>query len=245
MLPNPSSDAPDQAELPTVVLLHGLGRTARSLSRLARRLEAAGYPTWARTYPSRSLPIEALAERVAGWIHDELGDRRLVAVTHSMGGILARFMASLVAFEAAVMLAPPNGGSRVAARLTDNPLFSWWFGPAGAQMGQPTGWPTPPHPFAVIAGDRGRSLSNVPSWVVGGLHGEDPHDGTVAVAETALDGMADFALIHASHTWIMNHPAAAPLITGFLERGAFPAIPGASDPDPEDDSTAWSSAADP
>ena len=32
-----------------------------------------------------------------------------------------------------VMLAPPNRGSQLAAGMTGNPVFRWFYGPAGAR----------------------------------------------------------------------------------------------------------------
>jgi pimeloyl-ACP methyl ester carboxylesterase len=210
---------------PTVVLLHGLARTHRSMSGLARYLERLGYPTWSRTYPSRRGSLAALAARIAERIAIELGDRPLVGVTHSMGGILARHMADRLPWRGLVMLAPPNQGSRVAATLAANPVFRWFYGPAGGELGvDAPPWPAPPAPFAVIAGTRGPSLGNAPSWLVGALRllppGE-PNDGTLTVAETRLPGMVGFAEVPASHTFLMDHPAARALVRRFLERGDF------------------------
>ena len=48
---------------PTVVLLHGLARSARSMAGLARHLRRAGYETWSRSYPSRRVGIADAARR--------------------------------------------------------------------------------------------------------------------------------------------------------------------------------------
>ncbi len=212
------------SERVTVVLLHGLARTRRSLSGLQRFLKANGYATWSHTYPSRRLSVAALAESVAERIEAELPDRPLVAVTHSMGGILVRHMATRLPWRGVLMLAPPNAGSRVAAGLESNPVFRWYFGPAAQDVARCGDWPAPPMPCAVIAGTRGASVGNVPSWLSSGLglmpKGE-PHDGTVTVAETMVTPMAAFATVPASHTWIMNHPETRRLVLHFLERGRF------------------------
>jgi triacylglycerol lipase len=219
---------------PTVVLLHGLARTHRSMAGLARWLEGHGHPTWSRSYPSRRSSIAELAAQIAGRIRVELGDRPVLGVTHSMGGILARHMADQLDWRGLVMLAPPNQGSLVAARLGHSPLFRWFYGPAGAELGRPghaADWPPPPAPFAVIAGTVGPSLGNAPSWLVGALRLMPPgevHDGTVTVAETRLPGMVAFAEVPASHTFLMNHPTSRALIRRFLERGDF----GDPPPDP-------------
>jgi triacylglycerol lipase len=210
---------------PTVVLLHGLARTHRSVARLRRHLEAAGYPTWARTYPSRARPIAELAADTAARIRADLGDGPLDAVTHSLGGILLRHMAALLPWRRAVMLAPPNGGSRVALAFRDHPLYRWFYGPAGQEVTHPVdeAWPAPSGEFAVIAGTRGNSVENPVSWVTRGLHLLDgvPSDGTVAVDETRLPGMRDFATVDVSHTVIMNDPRVRDLVVRFLERGSF------------------------
>jgi triacylglycerol lipase len=220
-------DQPDggpDSERPAVVLLHGLGRTHRSLSPLRRYIERLGYATWSRTYPSRRATLSGIADEVAGWIRRDLGDRPLVGVTHSMGGILVRYLRDRLPWRGVVMLAPPNQGSVVAAQLAGNPIYGWAFGPAGRELADCAAWPPPPEPFAVVAGTRGPSWGNLPSWLIQRLRllpqGE-AHDGTVRVAETRLDGMVAFAEVDASHTFLMNHPAARELVRLFLATGRF------------------------
>jgi triacylglycerol lipase len=209
---------------PTIVFLHGLGRTHRSMHGLRRYVEALGYRTWARTYPSRRGRIEELAAEVAGQIRRDVGERPIVGVTHSMGGILVRYMRDLLPWEGVVMLAPPNQGSRVAASLVRSRVYRWVYGPAGRALGDASGWPAPPQPFAVIAGTRGPTVGNLPSWLIARLRLIPPgelHDGTVLVAETRMDGMAAFAEVPASHTFLMNHPATRSLVARFLAERRF------------------------
>lgn len=210
---------------PTVVLLHGLGRSARSLSRIRRALEADGYPTWARTYPSRRLSIDGLAALVGDWIERDLPDRELMAVTHSLGGILVRHIGARLPWRRIVMLAPPNGGSVVAERMAGVGLYRWVFGPAGQDVASGEGWPQPPAPCGVVAGTRGPTLTNVPSWMIAalGLLPDTPHDGTVTVDETRGARHADFATVDAGHTSIMNHPETLALALRFLGTGRFAA----------------------
>jgi hypothetical protein len=51
------------------------------------------------------------------------------------------------------------------------------------------------------------------------------NDGTVAVDETKLPGMADFAEVDATHTWIMNSPIVHRLVLAFLASGKFTVPP--------------------
>lgn len=208
----------------TVVVLHGLARTHRSVAGLRRAIEGAGWPTWSATYPSRRTTIEELARLTAARIREEAPAKSYHAVTHSLGGILVRHMRDALPWSRVVMLAPPNRGSRIGKALRDHPLYRWFYGPAGRDVTEPDAWPDPPEPFGVIAGTRAFSLANPISWLTraGEMFPPDsPSDGTVSVAETQLPGMADFATVDAAHTFIMDHDLARAMTLRFLENGRF------------------------
>ncbi len=219
----------NDATRPLVILLHGLARQHGSMGKLGNYLQRAGWDTWARTYPSRQLPIVEAAAHVADWIAATAGDRPLYAVTHSMGGIIARHLHDRrLNWQRIVMLAPPNNGSAIASAMQNNPLYHWVYGPAGRDLANPSAWPAPPTAFAVIAGTRQFALTNPTSWtlgrrfITGGPTGQpEPSDGTVAVAETKLDGMAAFAEVDAPHTWIMNDPRVQSMVDAFLRNGTW------------------------
>jgi triacylglycerol lipase len=208
---------------PLVVLLHGLARGHGSLAGIAKHLRAAGFETFGKTYPSRRHSIAYLAREVADWIVEHAGDRPVSAVTHSMGGVIVRHLHDeRIHWHRIVMLAPPNRGSQLAAGIRGNAVFRWYYGPAGAELGDGSSWPYPPAPFAVIAGTRGLALGNVTSWTMGRRFPAGvAHDGTVAVDETKLDGMSAFAEVDATHTWIMNHARTRELAVQFLRAGSF------------------------
>jgi hypothetical protein len=208
---------------PLVVLLHGLARRHGSMSRLAAHLAAHGFDTWSHTYPSRRAPLAAIARDVADAIAHDAAGRPVSAVTHSMGGVVARHLHDpRIAWQRIVMLAPPNQGSRLARELASRPVFRWFYGPAGRELADATAWPAPPAPFAVIAGTRARALTNPTSWTVGRRFPPGMvHDGTVAVDETRLDGMAAFAEVDATHTWIMNDARVHALVVRYLRDGRF------------------------
>lgn len=210
----------------TVVFLHGLGRTRGSMRRLETRVRKAGYETWSRSYPSRRMGIRELADLVGRWIMEELPDRSLVVVTHSLGGILARHMGSRVPWSAVVMLAPPNQGSRVGQRLTRIQFLRRLLGPAGSEVSASGEWPELHCPVGIVAGTLGKSVWNPVSWVAQVRDGDlldETSDGLLAVSETRMDGASDFATVPAGHTWIMNHPQVAPLVLRFLATGSFSA----------------------
>lgn len=208
---------------PLVVLLHGLARGHGSMAGMARFLRANGFETFGRTYPSRRHSIAYLANEVTDWICEHAGDRPICAVTHSMGGVIVRHLHDpRIKWHRIVMLAPPNRGSQLAAAINTNPIFRWYYGPAGAELADGATWPAPPAPFAVIAGTRGLALGNPTSWTIGRRFPANvAHDGTVAVEETRLAGMSAFAEVDATHTWIMNDARTRALVLRYLTAGDF------------------------
>ncbi len=234
--PRPEPTAQDEAR-PHVVLLHGLGRSAHSMSWLGRRLMDAGFDVHNLDYPSREESVAEITEGVARQIDDccNSNDAPIHFVTHSMGGIIVR---ALVARERparlgrVVMLSPPNRGTEIVDELKANPLFRWGAGPAAQELG--TGSDSTPvrlgpadFELGVITGDR--SLNPIGSWLI---QGDD--DGTVAVESAKIEGMADFLLVDENHTFIMRSQSVAREIIFFLRNGRFSEVSG--EPEPPGDS---------
>ena len=143
-------------------------------------------------------------------------------MTHSLGGVLVRaYLADRhpANLGRVVMLAPPNHGSELVDAFAEWTLLRAILGPTAAELGTgpgslPNRLPKPSFEVGVLAGTR--SLSPLGAYVV---PGED--DGTVSVASTRLEGMADFALVDASHTFIMRSPEAGAQVVEFLRPGRF------------------------
>ncbi len=199
-----------------VVYLHGLARSGRSMSGIAKQLRAEGYDPHVYSYASRRLTIVEAAEDVRARIHSDLGDQPFHAVTHSLGGILMRLVGNDLNLQRMVMIAPPNQGCLAARGLAGHPLYRWFYGPAGQGVLTPEDWPVPRAPFAVIAGTR--VGVNPTGWYTRArrVFGGQPNDGTLAVDETKLEGMSQFSTVPASHTFIMNHPLTRRLVLDFL-----------------------------
>ncbi|MDY6905649.1 MAG: alpha/beta hydrolase [Thermodesulfobacteriota bacterium] len=211
--------------LPYVILLHGLARTAASMKPMARHLAAHGYGIVNQGYPSTRAPVETLAATVIPNALDicrRNSANTIHFVTHSMGGILLR---NYLAYNAisepgrVVMLSPPNHGSEVVDKLRSNFLFKWLNGPAGQQLGtDENSLPFQLGPInresGVITGDR--SLNLILSRFIPGKN-----DGKVSIKSARLPGMADFRVVHATHTFIMQNPDAMAHTLAFLKTGRF------------------------
>ena len=208
-----------------VVLLHGLGRSSASMAPLAESLQGAGFAVCNVAYPSRRYSIAVLSENfVAPKVSQCFPDERLPVhfVTHSLGGIIARQLASagLVAnFGRVVMLSPPNQGTEVVDKLGREPLFEVITGPAGGELGtSAAALPQRLGPAAfelgVITGTR--SINLLLSMMI---PGDD--DGKVSVARAKLEGMKDFVTVPAAHPFIMKSDVAIKQTLHFLQHGWF------------------------
>lgn len=208
-----------------VILLHGLARSKDSMTTMANRLSAENYRVINLEYPSRSKTIEAIANSTLSERIEkcrETGAKTIHFVSHSMGGIIVRYYLKHHEMEdlgKVVMLSPPNKGSEVVDKLGDTFIFEWINGPAGQQLGTkanslPRQLGEVDFELGVIAGNQ--SINPVLSLLI---PGED--DGKVSVKNTKVAGMADFVVIPATHTFIMNHPQAIEQTISFLKSGQF------------------------
>lgn len=200
-----------------VILIHGIWMRSVTLHWLARRLRQAGYTVETLDYASvfgGIVPaIARLRERVGN------ADAQAVhLVGHSLGALVA--LEAARGFEAApggriVCLGPPLRGSAVARAMAAVPGGRWLMGhSAGVLVDGIEAW-SGPCEVGVIAGRLPLGLG----VAIGPLHA--PHDGTVSVEETQLDGIADHRTVAASHTGLLLSSEVAQLTVAFLRDGHF------------------------
>ena len=207
----------------SVILLHGLARTERSMQKLKTVLVEHGYCVENRRYDSTSYDIETLAElAIAPGLEFCPSQGKVHFVTHSLGGILVRQYLRNHRIEnlgRVVMLGPPNKGSEVVDRLGDFPGFYFINGDAGLQLG--TGAESVPNQLGsvdfdlgVIAGTRSMNpllASMIPS----------PNDGKVSVESTRVEGMRDHLELDVTHTFMMRDEEVIEQVIHFLQYGRF------------------------
>jgi triacylglycerol lipase len=225
---------PPPAEAPAaevVVLLHGYGRSERSMRPLARRLEAQGFRVASLRYHSQGGAPEALvAELEAELAACCAQATRLHFVTYSLGGVVLRaYLAEHPEprLGRVVMLAPPNRGSELADLAVRLRPIHRIVGPTALALGtSDASFPNTLGPAefecGVVAGNR--SLNPLGSWLI-----RDDDDGVVGVASTRLDGMTDWIVVPASHHTLLRSRAVAEQTVHFLANGRFDA--GAAAPE--------------
>lgn len=197
-----------------VLLLHGLWMGRPAMWALQRRLRAAGFAPLTWGYRSIFGDLQRESDRLAGdW--KALGSPVHV-VGHSLGGHLALATAERHAGQLPagriVCLASPLAGSCVARQLRQHAWGRPLMGCAGLPLTSPVRV-SAGHAVASIAGQRafgaGSWLAELPA----------PHDGTVSVAETRIEGLSAHAIVPASHSGIVFNRKALAMVVSFLRDG--------------------------
>ena len=200
----------------TAVLIHGLWMTGVELLPLGRRLRRQGFATRLFHYAPTRDPPEAHAARLATFT-ERLGPGPVHWVAHSYGGLVAlHCLASRRPLPPGrvLLIGSPVQGSAPARRLAGWPLTRPLFGDTldrGLLGGAPA--LTGDREVAVIAGDHALGLGGL----LAGF--DEPHDGTVAVAETALPGAADRIVLRHSHFGLVFSAEVADAVASFLRTG--------------------------
>lgn len=211
-----------------VILLHGILRSNVDMMPMALYFKSKGYDAHAIKYPSTEKTIEDLAH----YIHETIGEYfgkdkpKVHFVTHSMGGLLARYYIHHYQPEnlgKVVMLGTPNQGSESADFLMESeifaPIFKKIYGPAGQQLStdQKHIADDITYPLGIIAGNA--SINPLSPWMLADI--ETGHDGVVPIENTKIDGMTDHIVLHVAHTLMIIAPEVFKQAAYFLENNKF------------------------
>ncbi len=216
---------------PAVVVLHGLFRNSGSMSDMARFLrEEGGYTVFNVSYPSTRGTVADHASSLAKVIDSLDGISEINFVCHSLGNLVVRHYLADQAHPQAglrperrikrmVMLGPPNRGAKMAEAFADVGAFHAVAGSSASQLA--VRWAelearlaTPDFEFGIIAGGRGTENGYNP-WL-----GAD-NDMVVSVESTRLPGAADFIVLPALHTLMMDDDTVQQCTLRFLQQGCF------------------------
>ena len=201
-----------------LILLHGLGRTKNSMSKLEKHFSDK-YDVYNIGYNSLKYPIEILVEKYLLETVNELNikNQKINFVTHSMGGILVRYLFKNYQINnpgRVVMLAPPNKGSELAS------VFYKVHGPACAQIMKDR------NSFVNNLGDLNFECGIIAGrrnyyFFLGKYFQGKTHDGIVSVNSARIKGQKSFLEVDKGHTLIMYSDDVIKKIENFLEKGKF------------------------
>jgi pimeloyl-ACP methyl ester carboxylesterase len=207
------------------ILIHGIMRSSKSFSQLARELKLDGYTVISFDYPSSRVTIPESARYLQQVIDSLQGVEQIDFVVHSMGGLIVRSYLHQSAeqpdprLRRLVMLGVPNLGARMANIMQANYIYQAIYGPAGQQLieseaGLIASLPVPQFEFAVIAGAKGSPEGHNPL-----IPGDD--DGIVTVESACLPGAADSLLVGCIHSFLPSNADVIAATRRFLSTGCL------------------------
>lgn len=212
--------------IPTVVLIHGLGRSPRSMLLVGLWLRFCGYRVVRVGYPSHRVSI---ADAVQKHINPALERLEIEEgaqvhfVTHSLGGIVFRAWAAqrdpAFPLGRAVLLAPPNQGSQIIDELRQWGWVRWLLGPVSAELG--TDAASTPNKLGPLPPGTGIIMGNKDTLPVFRRFLGAESDGVVTIASSHGEGEADFTLLPTNHATIILQPAVFRAVNRFLKTGSF------------------------
>lgn len=221
-LPQPSGDM--------VILLHGLMRSATSMSKLAEYItEQMGRTVVLFEYASTRATIADHAAALREVIAHLPEDAQFSLVGHSMGNIVVRHalgdwqregdQATLDRIQQVVMLGPPNQGASIARQLAKTGVFGWITGKGGMELGPE--WQNfeaklaiPECPFGIVAG-------RLPETVMQNPLVDGDSDFVVSVEETQLAGASDVLIVPRLHSFLMDDETVQKAVVNFLNHRSF------------------------
>ncbi len=213
----------EMAPSDSVILLHGLVRSDRSMQKLETVLTREGYAVQNVHYESTRTNISTLADQaIKPALAACVGQGKIHFVTHSLGGILVRQYLSqhlIPQLGRVVMLGPPNKGTEVVDKLADFPGFRFVNGEAGLELG--TGESSVPNRLGRVNFDLGviagtRSVNLILSRMIPGVD-----DGKVSVENTKVEGMRDHLAMAVTHPFMMRNGKVIQQVVHYLESGQF------------------------
>ena len=198
---------------PRVLLLHGLWMPRASMRWMAGQLRRVGFQPQLFGYASVTEGLRgtlpALRARLAEPTH---------VLAHSLGGVMVvRTLQRCpeLPVRRIVCLGSPLCGSAAAERLATRPLGRRALGRSARLLSRGCK-PWDGHAdLGVVAGDSPLGFGQALGRFTG------PSDGTVAVAETRLEGLADHIVLPLSHSGMLFSARAAAQAIAFLRHGHF------------------------
>ncbi len=192
-----------------VVLLHGLFATRRSMQKAEHRLRARGYRVINWGYSTLLRSVDSQVKSLLATIETlerNAEVRTINFLTHSFGGIMARYAMELHKFQKLhrmVMLAPPNRGSH---------LTKYSLGPFARFL-----------PAIAELSNSSDSLTNRlpcnPNIDVGIIAAS--HDFIVKVANTTLPTQSDHCTVRGTHFQLPYMDDVLSMAIEFLSHGSF------------------------
>jgi len=201
-----------------VVLVHGLWNRGWMMAPMARRLRVFGHDVRVFSYPTRAADLDGHADALHAFVRAGAAGPQVHYVGHSMGGLVILDLLSRyddLPPGRVVLMGTPVQGSAVVGRLAKLPGQGFLFGKAREDLLR--GYRRTPgdRETGMIRGTRPFGFGRI-----AGRHPE-PHDGSIRVSETELEGLTDTVELAVAHTEMLVSREVVEQVEHFLRCGRF------------------------
>ena len=205
----------EAARKPRVLLLHGIWNAKAWLTPLAGRLRGEGFDVEVFGYPSVLGGPDIAVPRLITRLHES---QPVAVLGHSLGGLIA--LEALrrepqLPVTRLVCLGSPLRGSGAARGLASHAWSAPVLGRSGRLLQQGFECWQGNTPVGMVAGNVAHGIGR---WFT---RFDGDSDGTVAVEETRLPGLADHCVIPSSHSGLVFSAEASRQAAHFLREGRF------------------------
>ena len=208
----------------SVIVLHGILRTNRSMSGLAKFLESANYRVLNLDYPSSRQDLSQIADhihpQIEAFLQGQSGPVHFVG--YSMGGLVIRTYLNRYRpanLGRVVMIGTPNAGSEVADFLKNFIIYRKFYGPAGQQL--VTAQDEFKHLFGQVDYELGIIAGNRPIDLISSRIIGKENDGKVSLESALHPDATCHVILPANHTFFPSNKAMWKQAASFLKSGQF------------------------
>lgn len=213
------SGKPD-LEKESVILIHGMKSTGRSMHKIQVSLESYNYNVIVCSYESNKAINEITVELFDALAPIIRSSPKVHFVTHSLGGIILRnFLKDNMPQNLGnvVMLGPPNKGSQHIDYFSRFSFFTNYWGPPSKELGTkedslPNILPDINFHCGIIAGSKKGIIGLI-------LPGDN--DGKVTIDSAFENGASELLVLPVNHTEMLKDNDAISNLIHFLKCGKF------------------------
>ncbi len=212
-----------------IILLHGLGRSPRSMLKIEYALKKQGYRVLNVGYNAIKGDFEQILNKLLKKIEPWVNPKATVHfVGHSFGGILIRGILAKKydwRYGRCVMLGSPNKGTSIASYVISHGLLKHLTPNVTHQLVPDSdliqNLPEPDIETGIIAGSKRYNPLIPVSWFYKTATNNAPGDGVVELSNTQCRNMSDFIVLPLHHSFMMWDSQLIEQTIHFLKNATF------------------------
>ncbi|PHS14895.1 MAG: hypothetical protein COA86_14570 [Kangiella sp.] len=220
-----------------VIVLHGLGRSPRSMKKLESCLIREGFNVFNIGYPSHFDDFESILSQLISSVKAQINpDLPVHFIGHSFGGLMIRGLlanreqwlekgTTCLDNSRCVMLGTPNKGTSIAKFMTEHPILKHLTPKVSIELVPNSqliaNLPEPSIETGIIAGNKPFTPWIPVTWFYKKASANAPGDGVVEISSTQCSNMSDFLVMPLHHSFMMWDSQLIEQSIHFLRNGCF------------------------